>query len=275
MMKFTCISNRLAEINFHNQYCSGVRNFSQAKLDKVNLSNKILSELDLRQANIAYSTLENIKLSDSDLSKSKLINVNFKASSINNVIFDRADLTNSKLSLSKISNASFFGACLYKASFCGAKVDNLDFSFANLSAAYLKGLDLSNSMLEGAIYSCDTLFPMGFDPIEAGMMHESSMLDLDKIISQFDSVYQRAKTCLGETITNKYFNSSRPEHDWLNKLEANNKSQIVFKSDKIESFSDIEAEYIRQWMIMFASLCSKIVKNVRDDQELFSDFSLS
>jgi|GEM_PF-1321043 len=215
-MRTNSISNRLAEINFHNQYASGKRDFYQTKLDNINLSNKTLTELDLRESKFDYSTLDNVSLSCSDLSESSLINLNFKKAAIDNVMFNRADLTNSKLSLSKIADTSFFGACLYKASFCGATISNIDFSFANLSAAYLKELDLSNSMFEGAIYNSSTLFPVGFDPIEAGMMHESNMLDIDKIISQFDNLYQRSKSLLGDTITTKYFNSSRSDHDWLN-----------------------------------------------------------
>ena len=57
----------------------------------------------------------------------------------------------------------------------------------------------------------------------------------------------------------------------LNKLKTNDKSQIVFKEDRIESFSYVEAEHIRQWMIVFANMCHKIVKNINDDRGLFSN----
>ena len=270
MRKNTGVSNRLAEINFRKQYDSGERRFNRAELNNVDLSNRILAELELGQANINYSTFEKTTLNDSNLSESSLICTNFKKSAIDNVMFNRANLEGSKLSLSKITDTSFFGACLYKASFCGAKINNLDFSYANLSAAYLAGIDLSTSIFEGAVYSFGTAFPSEFDPEEAGMIHEANMFDLERLTVKFDRLYQQAKMHLGDTITAKYLNSSRPEHDGLDKLETDKNSKIVFNGDAIKSLNHVEAEYLRQWMIVFASLCCKIVRNVGDDEELFS-----
>jgi len=270
-MGITRIANRLVELNFYNQYSCGEKNFKQANLDNINLSNKILTELDLRQAVINYSVFEKVSLTGSDLSKSSLISANFKKSLINNTVFNRANLTNAKLSSSRITDVSFFGACLYKASFCEATVNNVDFSFANLSAAYLARVDLSNSMFEGAVYNSDTAFPKGFDPVKQGMIHESEMFVLEQITAQFDSLRQRAKTFLGETITTKYLDSSRPEHDGLKQLSADENRTIILKGDTTKSREYVEAEYLRHWMISFANLCSKIIRNVEDDRELFSD----
>lgn len=271
-MQIPHISNRLAQINFHSQYLSGERQFYGAKLDRVNLSNKVFTEIDLREANIDYSILEKTSLSDSNLSESSLINASFKKSSLDNVMFNRVDLTNAKLSLCKITDVSFFGACLYKTSFCDATIDNVDFSFANLSAAYLARTDLSSSMFEGAIYNSNTAFPSKFDPVEAGMVHESEMFDIERILNKFDSLYQKAKHYLGDKITAEYFNSSRPEHDWLNKVKANNKNQIIFKGDAIKSYSYAEAEYLRQWMIVFANLCFKTFKEIESDREFIRGY---
>lgn len=273
-MQTNSLSHRLAEIDFNQRYLSGERKFINHKLDRMNFSNKTFTEVDLRQANIDSSNLEQTSLSGSDLSGSSLVGTSFKKSIIDNVVFNRANLTKAKLSQSKITNVSFFGACLYKASFCEAKLDNLDFSFANLSAAYLDRTDLSTSMFESAIYSSNTAFPDGFDPVEAGMIHESEMLDLESIMAKFDLLYEKAQRCLGDKITAEHLNSSRPEQDWLDEVKTNNKNKIIFKGNKLESFQNAEAEYLRQWMIGFANSCFQIAKDVTEDRELLSEYVL-
>ena len=106
------------------------------------------------------------------------------------------------------------------------------------------------------------------------MVHESNMLDLELIMTKFDSLYEKAKHCLGDKVTAKYFNSSRPKQGWLNKVKTNNKNLIMFKGDELESFNHAEAEYLRQWKIEFANLCFQIVKNVAEDEELLSNYLL-
>ena len=74
-----------------------------------------------------------------------------------------ADLAEALLSASNLSLADLTGANLFRA----------DLTEANLCGADLTDANLIGADLRGAEYDAQTIFPMGFDPVQAGALRKS------------------------------------------------------------------------------------------------------
>jgi uncharacterized protein YjbI with pentapeptide repeats len=97
-------------------------------LDKLDLSDRNLSEIDLTGTSFVGANMNNIKLRKTILKGSK---------------FNNANLQNSDLFCAQLHNANFS-----KSDLTGANLSNTDLTKANLSNANLTGADLSEAKLE-------------------------------------------------------------------------------------------------------------------------------
>lgn len=255
------ISSKLAEINFVRQYDLGETQFNRAKLENINLEKKSLFRLELIEANLNYANLEKITLVDSDLSKSSAIEAKLKAANLNRVNLSAANLSNASLSLAKLTEVNFTGACLSGVSFCSVQLNKVDLSFSNLCGAYFYDVDLSDVILKGAYYNENTQFPCNFNPSTAEMVDSSNTESLDSLITRFNSICKSSNRYLGNTITTKFLQSSRPNFDYLNQFEINRSNQIVFKGNSFAMVNPQLHYYFDIWMNSFIDSCSKIVKN--------------
>ena len=74
------------------------------------------------------------------------------------------DYSGRNLSRQDFSDANLSGAYL-----SGADLTEADLTGARLSGARLSGADLIGARLSGAIADSETIFPDGFDPVDAGV----------------------------------------------------------------------------------------------------------
>lgn len=79
------------------------------------------------------------------------------------------DYSGRNLSRQDFSDANLSGAYLIGAYLIGADLTEADLTGARLSGARLSGADLIGARLSGAIADSETIFPDGFDPVDAGV----------------------------------------------------------------------------------------------------------
>ena len=260
-MQSKTILNKLAEINFLEQYKLGKLKFNRAKLDSINLEKQVLLRLELIEASLNYANFEKTILNNSNLSKSSLVEARLQAANLNKVNLSAANLSNASLSLTKLTEVNLTGACLINVSFYAAQLNRVDLSFSNLFGAFFCDVDLSNVILKGAYYNDNTYLPQNFNPLNAGMVHESCIESLNSIITRFNSICTTSNRYLGNIITAKFLHFSRPDFDWLNQFEINRKNQIILKESSPDLISPQQLYYFENWIDLFIQSCSKIVKN--------------
>ena len=255
------ISSKLAEINFFQQYNLGKTKFNRAKLENINFETKLLRQLELIEANLDGANFKKTILIDSDLSKSSLIEAKIKAANLNRVNLSAANLSNASLSLTKLTEVNLTRACLWGVSFCSAQLNNVDLSFSNLCGAFFNNIDLSNAILKGAYYNDDTQLPCNFDPLDAGMIHESNIESIDSLITRFNSICTSSNRYLGNVITTKFLYSSRPNFDWLSQFEIDRANQITFNGKLPDLINPQQFYFLNIWINSFIQSCSQIIKN--------------
>jgi uncharacterized protein YjbI with pentapeptide repeats len=124
--------------DFLTQYEAGKRDFTQENLARIDLSGRILRQVDFSNAD----------LSGADLS--------------------RADLRRTILHSANLSGANLQNADLKRSSLLGANLSGADLRGADLTQATVEDPDRKLLILEKAIYDQSTQFPEGFSPRSLG-----------------------------------------------------------------------------------------------------------
>ena len=244
--------NRLEE-----QYALGSRNFSKIDLEKADLENTFLSRVEMKQANLNYANFKNADLSDADLTESSLINTELYKAHLSGINLSKANLTQTNFTQSILNQANFTQACLKKACLIGTVLIEADLSEADLSGADISGANLSETNLKGTIYDSDTIFPTDFDPQSRGMINKFGIEDS---IDRFNHLCECSSKYLGNTMTAKYFDSSRPNFDWFKLFTIDKSSKIIFQGNPREPLTPKQLELFQQWMNSFTKSCSSIIK---------------
>jgi uncharacterized protein YjbI with pentapeptide repeats/CRP-like cAMP-binding protein len=139
----------LINVNFDGANLSHVdlsgTNLQGAKLSYANLFHAKLYGVDLERAQLNYADLSNARLTRAHLAKAFLSNAKLKNATLKYAILDDTDLTGADLTGADLSNASLINANLDNAILKGTILRG-----AKLFDASLKGIDLSDSVVEGA-----------------------------------------------------------------------------------------------------------------------------
>lgn len=242
------------------KYSLGERCFVEVELQQVDLENIFLSRIDMQQANLDGINLKNADLSDANLTESSLVGAELTKAHLTGINLSQANLSKAIFANSVLTQANFKAACLEKASLMSAVLIEADFSQADLSGADLSGANLTSTNLQDAIYDNDTKFPMGFDPKARGMQNKSTVEDL---VEQLGHLCNCSNKYLGNTMTAKYFNSSRPDYSWLNQFTIDNQNQIVFQGNLTDKVTIQQFQAFEQWLNSFTKSCSMIIKDFK------------
>lgn len=127
-----------------------------------------LAGADLQQTDLSDFYLWGVNLGGTDLR-----GANLREASLNTAILASADLRNADL-----SNSNLTGAALWYADLRHANLEGANLQKANLIHARLDDSNLSSVDLKHALYSEETKFPNGFDPMkhDAYAIHPGSNL---------------------------------------------------------------------------------------------------
>ena len=239
------------------QYDLGDRTFSEVHSDRADLENMFLSRIEMKQANLNYANLKNADLSDADLAESSLVATEFNKAHLSGINLSKADLTEANFTESILNQANFTEACLKNACMVSAVLIEANLAGSDLSGANLLYANLSNANVKGAFYDRDTNFPADFDAKSRGMINKFSIEDF---IAQFNRICGCSTKYLGNTMTAKYFNSSRPDFDWLGKFAIDKSSKITYQGNVAEPLTIEQLKLFQQWIDSFVKSCSSIVK---------------
>lgn len=147
------------KVNFNNSHLEGAdlrwANLEFAKLEETNLENAILQGVTLKGADLNRAQIKNSDLTMANLELANLEKSNLDGANLSGVRLNMARLSGSHLGGADLESAHLEGASLFKAHLEGAK----------LGGAHLEGAGLIQ-----ALYSLDTNFPTGFNPITHGMI---------------------------------------------------------------------------------------------------------
>ena len=136
--------------------------------------NDDLNGFDFDSSCLDGTNLSGRQMEGANFSDASMINSNLEGSDLYWAVFFRANLANANLKQARLcganlKDANLTGADLREADFGR---DNLD-GFTDLQGANLTGCLVDGTNFSGSIYSRETIFPEGFDPISNGMqLHE-------------------------------------------------------------------------------------------------------
>jgi uncharacterized protein YjbI with pentapeptide repeats len=106
---------------------------------------------------------------ESDLSRARIGDKDLSGSDLSRARLSGADLSYANLFKANLSGAILIGADLSGADLSRAKLSEAKLSQADLSQADLSRANLSEARLNGAIADTKTIFPDGFDAVDAGV----------------------------------------------------------------------------------------------------------
>ena len=119
------------------------------------LYGRVLTNVDLRYANLERANLFGVTLNDknltgANLSYSSLKKGDLDGSDLTNVDLSYANLVDTKARYAILTNATLKNAILWRTDFTGSNLSNADMSYSTLTNAILSFVDLKNANIEGA-----------------------------------------------------------------------------------------------------------------------------
>lgn len=266
-------------IDISERYEQGQRDFQSFQLRRTDLRGLNLSHTDFRGVDLSYANLRE---------------VNFTGANLRDAYLNEADLTGVNLTGANLSNASLIKIYLIKANchqtdfsgayLTGAYLAKSNFKEARFQGAYLNGTKLSGATLATAYYDEKTRFDTSFNPQTAEMQRQESKknnlnhcpnsldvtlkqavktetITLKKVLEIFNHLTAISHRYLGKTMTQKYWESSRPLFEWLEGFEMTKSTEIRFKGELETVLSPTKVQWLQAWVKAFIQNCSQIVQH--------------
>jgi uncharacterized protein YjbI with pentapeptide repeats len=304
----------LTAVQLLERYKAGEKKFRQVQLKKVDLKGANLAGIDLRGSDLSYANLKEADLSNADLREACLVGVDFSKTNLSRANLQGARLEKANLKETNLTRASFEGAILEGAfltkaiagranfqgcSLVGAHLNEADLNYANLAnafldaayliqtnlqkatltetsliGAFLSGATLNGTNFKGAYYTDKTNFDVSFDLASAGL-RKVKKTTLEEIIRTFTHLGECASRYVGSKMTARYWESSRPNCEWLQNFQVSASGQITFTGNPKETLTFARLLACSKWSEGFIKSCSTIVGQFPSliDPELIEFFS--
>ena len=166
----------------------------------------------------------------------------------------------------------------------GAYLTKTNFKEAIFNGAYLNGAKLTGAELGGAIYDKKTRFDTSFNPetvlMNMGDDEKASLnkspktllvnnkqknniptITIEQILEIFNHLTTVSRRYLGKTMTQKYWQSSRPVFEWLDNFEMTESTEIIFNCELDTVLSATKLQWLQAWVKTFIKNCSQIIQN--------------
>ncbi|ACB52277.1 rfrA family pentapeptide repeat [Crocosphaera subtropica ATCC 51142] len=266
-------------IDLKERYEKGQRNFQEFQLRRADLRGLNLSHTDFRGVDLSYANLREVDFTGADLRDAYLNEADLTAVNFTDANLEGASLIKIYLIKANCYQTNFSGAYL-----TGAYLTKTNFKEAKFHGAYLNGAKLSGAKLEDAYYDHQTRFDTSFDPKTALMKITDSkkkilnqsqklaeiktkkeenlkIITLDELLQIFNHLTAISRRYLGKTMTQKYWESSRPFFEWLDNFEMTASTEIIFKGELDTVLSLTRLQWLQAWVKTFIQNCSQIVQN--------------
>jgi uncharacterized protein YjbI with pentapeptide repeats len=288
----------LTAVQLLERYAAGEKKFRQVQLKKASLKGANLAGIDLRGSDLSYANLKEADLSHADLREACLVGVdlskaNLSRANLQGARLEKTNLKEANLTRASLEGAMLEGAFLTKAiatranfqgcSLIGAHLNEADLSYANLANAYLdaayliqtnlqkatltetsligtflSGAAMSGANFKGAYYTEKTNFDVSFDPASAGL-RKVKKTTLEEVMRAFTHLGECAGRYVGSKMTARYWESSRPDCEWLQNFQVSASGQITFAGNPNETLTFARLLACSQWSDNFVKSCSAIV----------------
>ncbi len=266
-------------IDLRERYEKGQRNFQEFQLRRADLRGFNLSHTDFRGVDLSYANLREVDFTGADLRDAYLNEADLTGVNLTGANLERTSLIKIYLIKANCYQTDFSGAYL-----TGAYLTKSDFKEAKFNGAYLNGAKLSGAKLEDAYYDEQTKFDTSFDPKVALMkiifskkkslnqspkitelrskkQSNTQIITLEKFLEIFNHLTAISRRYLGKTMTQKYWESSRPLFEWLDNFEITASAEITFKGELNTILNPTKLQWLQAWVKTFIENCSQIVQN--------------
>ncbi|MDJ0843138.1 pentapeptide repeat-containing protein [Crocosphaera sp.] len=266
-------------IDLTERYKQGQRNFQGFQLRRGDLRGLNLSHTDFRGVDLSYANLREVDFTGADLRDAYLNEADLTGVNLTGANVSGASLIKIYLIKAKCYQTDFSGAYL-----TGAYLTKTNFQEAKFNGSYLNGAKLSGAKLEGAYYDQQTRFDSVFNPQTALMKVKDikkkttdysnkiaeikrkreinyQSIALEKVLEIFNHLTAMSRRYLGKTMTQKYWESSRPFFSWLDQFEMTASTEIIFKGELETVLSATKLQWLKAWVETFIENCSQIIQN--------------
>jgi len=281
------------------QYSKGDREFKKINLANIRMKGGSLTEIDLSGSDLSCANLTEVDLKGANFTRCNLKGANLKGCNLVGAIFDGANLTGANLNNAILTKARFKNANLYQVhltnadlsgSYCmganltGASMNNSDLSFANfkksnLSHGFLTGSNLTETVFHEAIlhyasligvklrktyfkeaeYNSKTLFDISFKPEQWGMK-KGLDITVAQVLNSLNYLSKLGSHYLGNSISVKYWEQSRPDCEWISKFEISPKGLVSFQGKLTDTINFFELKWYQEWITRYINSCSVIFR---------------
>ncbi|EAZ92978.1 pentapeptide repeat-containing protein [Crocosphaera chwakensis] len=266
-------------IDLKERYEKGQRNFQEFQLRRADLRGLNLSNTDFRGVDFSYANLREVDFTGADLRDAYLNEADLTGVNLTGANLEGTSLIKIYLIKANCYQTDFSGAYL-----TGAYLTKSDFKEAKFNGAYLNGTKLSGAKLGDAYYDDRTKFDISFDPRTALMKITSNnknhlnqsptiaefrtkkqsnpqIITLENFLAIFNHLTGISRRYLGKTMTQKYWESSRPLFEWLDNFEMTASAEIIFQGDLNTILNPTKLQWLQAWVKTFIENCSQIVQN--------------
>jgi hypothetical protein len=254
----------LSITDIQNKYKLGERNFAKLQLRRINLRGAFLKGINLEGSDLSYADLREADLSRANLCGCYLNETNLSGANLTNTNLKSAYLIKAYLTKANLSKA-----ILQEAYLTGAFLTKANLMRADLTGTLLNGTQISGVYFKGAIYNNNTRFDRGFDPVKVGMEKISSLnvtaqrkITVANLTQNFENIISLTSHYLGVNLTIKYFNSSRPDKNWLQNFTIDKKGKIGFNGSLDHQVTSIQLKWFEKWENTFIKSCSFIMQDL-------------
>lgn len=250
--------------DIQERYNRGERNFSKAQLRRIDLRKAQLRGINLEGADLSYADLRDADLTGANLSR---------------CYFNEANLTGANLTGANLTGAYFIKAYLIganchkviakEANFTGSFLSKANFTQADLTGAIFSGAYLSSGVFRDAKYDGTTRLDRGLNPESLGMKKISILtpeggvkVTLGEVIIYFEAIAAIVSKYLGNTITAKYFEETRPEVEWLHNFSMDKKGKVHFPGSLTAPATALQLKWFEKWTDAFIKKCSLVIQDL-------------
>jgi uncharacterized protein YjbI with pentapeptide repeats len=251
-----------AAIDIQQKYQMGQRQFSTVQMRGADLRGLNLSGANLRGADLSGANLRDVNLSGADLSgaflnEADLSGANLEGANLEGASLIKAYLIKANLQFANLASAYLTGAYLTKSCL----------QHADLSGTYLNGTQLTGADLTGARYDGRTRFDSHLDPRKLGLHKDGvppepelpASLSVGELLESMNHLGTVSARYLGQKMTLRYWESSRPAGEGLQDLVLDASAQFSWKGDEGSSLDRERVQLAKAWIDGFTRSCSLIL----------------
>lgn len=89
----------------------------------------------------------------------------------------------------------------------------------------------------------------------------ASTVALGEIIQAMNQLSQFTTQYLGKVVVANYWKSTRPDHEWLSKIEVDRNAALYHPQQGVVQCNPQQQELIHQWLMAYIKRCKQVIRN--------------